>query len=163
MPRALVALALAVCLPLAAADRFKPFQLKTPEGAVRTFDDVRQGAKAVLVGFFFPSCRFCNAALAEIEAIYGRYKDQGLAAVWINILPEEGRKISGWLARTGSTIPVLTGKSQAALQRDYGVRMTPTHCLVNGEGEVLFRLDGHRKGDGARLEEAIRAALEAAR
>jgi cytochrome oxidase Cu insertion factor (SCO1/SenC/PrrC family) len=151
-----VALLWAPCA-LDAANKFKPFQLKTVDGSAKTLADFP--GKAILVGFFFPSCRFCNAALPEIEKIYGRYKDQGLSAVWINIVPEEDGKIAGWQARNRSAITVLTGASQASLQRDYKVRMTPTHYLLNADGEVLLTLAGFKKGDEKVLEEKVKAAL----
>jgi thiol-disulfide isomerase/thioredoxin len=147
------------CAALFAADRFKPFKLKTLEGAPATLQDVK--GKATLVGFFFPSCRFCNAAEPEIQKLYDRYKDQGLAVVWINILPEEDKKVAAWRTRTGSTIPVLTGASQASLQRDYKVKMTPTHYLLNAEGEPVFTLAGFHKGDEQKLDDQIRKILGA--
>ena len=52
----------------AAADAFKPFKMKTLEGAQKTLPDVL--GKATLVVFFFPTCPFCNAAFPEIQKLH---------------------------------------------------------------------------------------------
>ena len=142
---------------IGAADKFKPFALKTLEGTPKTLRDF--SGKATLVGFFFPSCTYCNAAVPEVQKLYNKYKDKGLSAVWINMVPEENKKIAPWQTKHQFGIPVLLGASQASLQRDYKVKMTPTHFLLDADGEVLFVQAGYKKGDEAALEEKILEAL----
>src|SRR5262245_16992607 len=78
----------------AAAEKFRPFKLKTLEGAQTSLSDVL--GKATLVVFFFPTCRFCNAAFPNVQRLNDSYKDRGLAVVWINAVPEEDALIAAW-------------------------------------------------------------------
>lgn len=141
----------------AAQDSFKPFKLKTLDGAQKTLADY--ASKATLVSFFFPSCPYCNAAFPEVQKIHDKYKDQGLSTVWINVVPGENKKIADWMEKHQFTIPVLIGASQASLQRDYKLKMTPTHYLLDAQGKVLFTHAGYEKGDETDLEGAIQKAL----
>ena len=141
-----------------AADRFKPFKLKTIDGTTRTLDDYK--GRAILVAFFFPTCTYCNKALPETLKIYNRYRDQGLAMVWINIVREEEKQIPDWLAQHHyENIPVLVGASQRKLQRQYKIEMTPEHLIINQDREILFRQRGYHAGKEIELEAQVKQAL----
>jgi thiol-disulfide isomerase/thioredoxin len=138
-----------------AAERFRPFRLKTPDGAERALTDVR--GKATLVVFFFPTCPFCNAALPEIQRLHEMYKDRGLSTVWINAVPQEDGLIREWQAKHGYTIPVLLGGRR--VQNDYKLTVTPTYYLIDAEGNIVSRRAGYKPGDESDLERTIQAAL----
>lgn len=141
-------------------DTFKPFNLKTLDGHKTTLRDV--SGKVTLVSFFFPRCPYCNVELPEVQKIYDKYKDKGLAAVWINILPEEESLIAGWQMVKNLTVPVLIGASQESLQRDYHITTTPSTYLLDEKGRVLYYVDGYKPGDERILEEKIASALNIA-
>jgi cytochrome oxidase Cu insertion factor (SCO1/SenC/PrrC family) len=147
--------------PLAGAgpDTFKPFALKSLDGKRKTLADFSN--RLTLVNFFFPRCPYCNQELPEIQKIYDRYKDRGLSAVWINILPDEAKLVEAWQAAKNLTVPVLVGGSQDALQRDYRVESTPATYLLDAHGRVLFHQDGYKPGDEKQLESRIAALLDA--
>jgi thiol-disulfide isomerase/thioredoxin len=138
-----------------AAERFKPFKMKSLEGAEKSLSDVL--GKATLVVFFFPTCPYCNAAFPEIQKFHDRYKDQGLSTVWINVVPQEERLIPGWRSTHGYTVPVLMGGR--SVQNDYKLTMTPTHFLLDAQGNVISRHTGYKPGDGKELEREIQQAL----
>ena len=102
-------LAAAAALPMlaSAADKFRPFKLKSVDGGERKLADVL--GKATLVVFFFPSCGYCKVSLPEVQRLQDSYKEPGLTVVWINVLPEEDRLIPDWRARNGFTAPMLLG------------------------------------------------------
>jgi cytochrome oxidase Cu insertion factor (SCO1/SenC/PrrC family) len=144
----------------AAAEAFKPFELETLAGEKKTLRDVL-GSKATLVFFFFPTCVYCNQAFPEVQKIYDVYKEQGLSMVWINAVPREERLIEGWLAKHGYTVPVLVGASIRAVERDYQVKMTPTHYLLDAQGNVVSTHAGYSPGDEKELERQVQEALAA--
>jgi thiol-disulfide isomerase/thioredoxin len=146
----------ALARPTATAETFKPFTFKTVEGKDLSLSEVL--GKVTLVGFFYPSCKYCNAAYPEIQKLYDAYKDRGLSVVWINVLPEENRLVAGWRAQHASSIPVLIGGR--AVQRDYKIEMTPTHFLLDSAGRVLSKKAGFAPGDEKTLEQDIQAALK---
>ena len=139
---------------------FKPFSLKTLDGKRKTLKDFSN--KLTLVSFFFPRCPYCNVELPEIQKIYDKYKDQGLSAVWVNILPEETSLIAGWQMAKNLTVPVLVGGSQEGLQRDYHINSTPATYLLDKDGRVLYHKDGYEAGDEKKLEARIEAELKVA-
>lgn len=143
-----------------APDTFKPFSLKTLDGKKKTLTDFSN--KVTLVSFFFPRCPYCNVELPQIQKMYDKYKDKGLSAVWVNILPEEAGLIAGWQVAKNLTVPVLIGGTQESLQRDYHIESTPSTYLLDANGRVLFREDGYKPGDEKTLEARIEAALNAA-
>ena len=153
---ALLLAALAVQTRAAADEKFKPFKLKTLDGTQRSLPDVL--GKATLVVFFFPSCRYCNAAFPEIQKIYDAYRERGLSMVWINIVPDENSQIERWRAEHGYTVPILLGGRSA--QNDYKLTMTPTHYLLDATGKVLAKHSGYTAGDEKSLERHIQQALD---
>ena len=141
----------------AAPDTFKPFNLKSLDGKKKTLKDFSN--KIILVSFFFPRCPYCNVELPQIQKIYDKYKDKGLSAGWVNILPEENSLSAGWQGAKTLTVPVLIGASQDSLQRDYHIDSTPITYLLDENGRVLFREDGYKPGDEKTLEAKIETAL----
>jgi cytochrome oxidase Cu insertion factor (SCO1/SenC/PrrC family) len=139
---------------------FKPFSLKTIDGTKKTLKDYLN--KVTLVSFFFPRCPYCNVELPEIQKIYDKYKDKGLSAVWINILPEETNLIAGWQVAKNLNVPVLIGGSQASLEKDYRIVSTPTTYLLDENGRILFHEDGYKPGDEKIIESKIEPLLNAA-
>lgn len=156
-----VALALLVLAAAAASSRvsadesFRPFKLKTLEGTQRSLSEVL--GKATLVVFFFPTCKYCNAAFPEIQKIYDSYKDRGLSMVWINIVPEENALIKNWQATHGYTVPILLGGK--SVQNDYKLNETPTHYLLDARGKIVSKHSGYQAGDETVLEREIQQAL----
>ena len=156
--RLVVAFVLALLIPAAPAvaqarlQNFKSFKLKTLDGAERRLADVL-GSKATLVAFFFPSCPYCNAAFPHVQQFYDEYKDKGLSVVWINVLPEEQKQIAPWREKHGYTVPILLGTRSTA--NEYKVMMTPTHYLLNAQGQVLSMKAGFTVGDEKMLATEI--------
>jgi cytochrome oxidase Cu insertion factor (SCO1/SenC/PrrC family) len=92
-----------------------------------------------------------------VQKLYDSYREQGLSMVWINVVPDEQKLIAAWRTQHGYTVPVLLGKQSTP--REYGVRMTPTHYLLDARGEILSKQDGFNPGDEVRLEQQIQKAL----
>lgn len=138
---------------------FKPFALKTLDGESRTLAQVL-GPKATLVVFFFPTCKFCNQALPEVQKLHVAYKDKGLSVVFVNAVPREERLIADWRTTHGYTVPILVGASIRALDKDYKVKLTPTHYLLDAQGRIIVSHGGYKAGDEMALERQIQQALE---
>ena len=156
------ALAAAVLISLAAmntgavaAEKMKAFKLKSLDGQQRTLADVL--GKTTLVVFFFPTCPYCNAAFPSVQKLHDTYRDDGLSVVWINVVPDEERLITGWLAKHGYTVPVLLGGRST--QNDYRLTTTPTHYILDAGGVMISRHAGYKPGDERELERQIRRAL----
>ena len=145
---------------VSAADRFKPFTLKTVEGSARSLKDYLN--RATLITFFFPTCGYCNAEMPHLQKFYNQYKDQGFSMVAINIVPDQDSMIADWLSQHQYTFPVLTGATIDSVQKDYGLRMTPSLYLLDSQGKVIFKQSGYTAGDEKNLEDQIRKVLSPA-
>ena len=150
---------LLLCVSVQAAEKFKAFKLKTLDGNTKTLQEVSN--KATLIGFYYPTCAYCNLALPEVQKIYEKYKDQGLSWVIINVKPEENKLIAGWQDKYNITVPILIGASQDSLMDDYHLSMTPTHYLLGKKGEVLLRQNGYNRGDEKAIDAKIAETLSA--
>jgi len=155
----LVLAVLLLCVSVQAAEKFKAFKLKTLDGNTKTLQEVSN--KATLIGFYYPTCAYCNLALPEVQKIYEKYKDQGLSWVIINVKPEENKLIAGWQDKYNITVPILIGASQDSLMDDYHLSMTPTHYLLGRKGEVLLRQNGYNRGDEKAIDAKIAETLSA--
>ena len=144
-------------VPAFAKDSFKPFALKTLDGSPKTLRDYLN--KATLVTFFFPTCGYCNGEFPHLQMLYDKYKDQGFNLVSINIMPEQNSMIADWQSSHHYTFPVLIGAKLEALQRDYDIRATPTHFLLDPKGKVILKQTGYKAGDEKALEESIEKAM----
>ncbi|HTM04423.1 MAG TPA: TlpA disulfide reductase family protein [Vicinamibacterales bacterium] len=156
MNATILVVALTLPSPAAAADRLKPFKLKTLDGVEQTLAQV-SGAKATLVVFFFPTCPYCNAEFPFVQQWYDTYKAHGLNIVWINVVPDEQKLIRIWQKQHGYTVPILLGRDSTP--GDYKVRTTPTQYLLNANGETVLRKDAYYAGDEKAMEQEIRRAL----
>ena len=134
---------------------FRPFELKSVEGSSVALNEVM--GRATLVVFFFPTCTFCNIALPQMQQLHDRYKEQGLSVILINVVPEQEPLIAEWRQRHGYSMPVLLGGR--SIQKDYRLKVTPTHYLLNGAGLVVARHAGFKRGDETKLERKIRDVL----
>lgn len=139
------------------AKPFKSFKLRTLAGEKKTFADYQD--KLTLVAFFFPQCAFCKVSLPHVQKVYEKYRGRGLSVVLINVVGQEDKLIPSYLERHGLTLPVLTGGWQPALMRDYDLKATPTHILVDEKSAILFRQDGYSEGEEKALETRIAEAL----
>jgi thiol-disulfide isomerase/thioredoxin len=141
----------------AGPEKFKPFKMKTPAGQEKTLADML-GGKTTLVSFFFPGCPFCNAEFPAVQKMYDTYKDRGLSMVWINVVSEQNKQVTPWLTQHGYTVPVLLGGEGA--QGTYKLLETPTHFLLDAQGNIRWTHHGYKPGDETELETQIQRALE---
>ena len=140
-----------------ARDTFKPFTLKALDGSPKTLRDYLD--KATLVTFFFPTCGYCNGEFPHLQNLYDKYKDRGFVLVTINIMPEQNSMVADWQSTHKYTFPVLIGARLETLQRDYDIRATPSHFLLDSKGKVILKQTGYKAGDEKVLENSIEKAL----
>ena len=127
------------------------FALSSPTGKPVTLEAARAGRKAVLLNFWFAACPPCREEFPRLQAMYQRFKPQGLEVVAVNT--QDDAVTAGAFARKfGLSFPVaIDEKGEAAAA--YKVTATPTNILVDAKGNVIWRSDGFD-------EEGMRQVLE---
>jgi thiol-disulfide isomerase/thioredoxin len=117
------------------------FTLPTLSGASIRLADLR--GKVVLLNFWATWCVPCRTEMPIIEALYQRYKDQGLEVVAVNLDMLSTAGVEAFVKEVGVTFRVVLNPSWATA-RAYSVVGVPTTYLINRAGNVVVREVGER-------------------
>ena len=165
------ALAVLVLLATPALSATAPL-LRPPAAPHFTVQDV-QGRKLdlaellhrgpVLLDFWATWCAPCVQSLPELEAWHRRYGPLGLTVVGVSVDgPRNFAKVRPFVASRGLTFPIVLDRD-GRLQQSYQVLAAPTTVLIDTSGAIVEVHTGYRPGEGAKLEDSIRALLPAAK
>lgn len=113
--------------------------------------------KVVYVDFWASWCAPCLRSMPAYNALYNRYKDQGLAFVAINVDNpiEDGLD---FLLDTPLDF-LVPSDPDGEMAEAFGVIGMPTSYLIDKAGVVRLVHMGFRDGDMEEIEAAIEAAL----
>ena len=118
------------------------FELKTLDGSSVKLSDLK--GKVVLLDFWASWCPPCREYLPGTEAIYQKYKDQGLVVLGVNI-EGDGRKAQTAAAQLGLNFPILMaqsgkrGANWGSVQvAQYGITGIPHAVLIDKKGVVRY-------------------------
>ena len=91
--------------------------------------------KPVILNFWATWCPPCRAEMPELEALWQRYRDDGLLLIGVD--QGENAATVEQFARgvVGTTFPLLLDTNQA-VGRAYGVRALPTTVFIDAEGRI---------------------------
>lgn len=135
-----------------------------PDLSARDLDgkkvDLRDAITAPTVIIFWATwCKPCRKEMPELERLVERYREQGLSVVAINgDGPVDQAKIRPYVKALGFTFTVIPDPD-GEIRRRFQVEVFPTSFLVDGEGRIVHRQVGYRRGDEKILEARIRELL----
>lgn len=109
------------------------FTLKALDGGDMQLSTLR--GKPVILNFWATWCPPCRAEMPELEALWQRYKDDGLLLIGVD--QGENAATVERFARgvVDTTFPLLLDTNQA-VGRAYGVRALPTTVFIDAEGRI---------------------------
>jgi len=142
--------------PLTAVGEHPPapdFTLTTLSGTSLSLADLR--GKVVLLNFWATWCGPCRKEMPAIEALYQRYKDQGLEVLAISLDKLSTAVVEAFVKEMGVTYRVALDPTWATA-RTYAVRAVPATFLIDRAGNVVLRELGERDW----MEEAKQRAVE---
>jgi len=96
--------------------------------------------KAIMLSFWATWCPPCRAEMPDMEAIYRKYRDQGLVILAVNAGESDG-DIAAFVNELDLTFPIFRdskGKARSA----YAIRVLPTNLFINKEGQIVTRKVG---------------------
>jgi cytochrome c biogenesis protein CcmG/thiol:disulfide interchange protein DsbE len=116
-----------------------------PDFQLGTFDGGRvalsQSAGEVLVINFFASwCDPCRQEAADVEAVWRRFRDQGVQFVGISYKDAESRSVE-FLEEFGISYPSAPDPGNRTA-RAYGVTGVPETFVINGQGQLVRHFIG---------------------
>lgn len=96
--------------------------------------------KPLVIRFWADWCKFCEAEMKAIEAVYQRHKAEGLDVLAVNA-GQDRKAVEAFVRKIGVTYPILLDE-KAAIARQYGVVGLPTTFFVDARGVVRAKLIG---------------------
>jgi cytochrome c biogenesis protein CcmG, thiol:disulfide interchange protein DsbE len=129
------------------------FTLRDAAGQTVRLSDLR--GKVVLLGFSASWCPPCRAEAPRLEALYRKYRDQGLVVLSLN--SEKNHEAAIDFARKSFTFPLLLDAGE--LYTRYGVHGVPCTFLIDRSGKVISRQSGYQPRTEQEIEKGIQQLL----
>ncbi|HYD50751.1 MAG TPA: TlpA disulfide reductase family protein [Terriglobales bacterium] len=131
-----------------------PLALPDRDGRIVRLDAVVGQHKAVVLTFWATWCTPCRIELPELETLYHKRRNEGLALLAINEDDNETH-VSEFLQDHAMPFPVLFDAEHDAAAA-YRVRAFPTTVLIDRQGKIVQIFDGFSAG----LEQHVEALLK---
>src|SRR3989338_635836 len=113
------------------------FKLNNLEGKPISLSDFR--GKAVLLDFWVTWCPHCQAERPLIQQIYDKSQNKDYVVLTVDILSsrptETPTNLADFMKTNNYTFPPLLDQGMA-VTRSYGVKVTPTHFLIDKNGII---------------------------
>ena len=133
------------------------FTLPTLEGKDLSLSSLQ--GKAVLVAFWSIYCHVCRQELPKLNAIYQKYKDQGLEVIGVVIDREPAQTIQEAVRKDGLSFPILLDGEKKAMKA-YQARSVPIVFIVDRKGIVMDKKVGVYDWSSPASEELIAKLLK---
>ena len=129
------------------------FTLRDLKGNQVSLSDFR--GQPVVLNFWATWCAPCRVEIPHLEALYTKYKDQGLVILGMNT-ETDYMKVKRFAVPRISYTVLLDGSTQA---QKYDVSGIPCTYYIDREGIVRHRSVGFGPGDEALIEQKIKELL----
>ena len=129
------------------------FTLRDLRGNQVRLSDFR--GQPIVLNFWATWCSPCRVEIPHLEALYTKYKDQGLVVLGMNT-ETDYMKVKRFAEPRISYTVLLDGGTQA---QGYDVSGIPCTYYIDREGIIRHRSIGFGPGDEVMIEEKIKALL----
>ncbi len=133
-----------------------PFELETLDGDTLRLEDYR--GKLVLINFWATFCAPCRREMPALDALQGRYAEQGLVVLAIAADRNGRRVVAPYIAEHGYRFPVALD-AEGDVRKRYEVNALPTSYLVGRDGRFVARVIGERAWDSEIFRELVENLL----
>lgn len=131
--------------------------LRTIMGEPVRTDTLSNNGKPFIIDFFATWCKPCNRELDAIHEVYADWqKETGVKLVAVSIDQAQNiNKVKPLVDNHGWNYDVLLDPN-GDLRRAFGIQMIPYVLIVDGKGNIVYRLNGYTDGSETELIEKVR-------
>lgn len=98
--------------------------------------------KPVLIDFWATTCASCIKEMPQLIQLYNDYKDRGVMVIGIAMSYDPPNQVAAMQQQIGIPYPVALDITDTASQAFGGVRLTPTHFLIDPQGNIVLQKIG---------------------
>jgi thiol-disulfide isomerase/thioredoxin len=114
--------------------------------------------KVVFLNFWATWCGPCRAEMPSMEALYRRFKAEGLEILAVNYRENE-QTIDAFMEQLNLSFPAALDLS-GRINELYGIRAFPTTYIIDREGKIVTRVVGSLNWNTPELFAAFEALLD---
>jgi peroxiredoxin len=129
------------------------FDVKDLEGKILKLSALK--GKVVVLNFWFVGCAPCRVEMPGLNMLTEEFKDEDV--VFIAFALDNAEALKEFLKVKKFTYQIIAGASKVAVL--YGVKVYPTHILINKKGEMEFTLIGGSEDRHEQLRPLIKNLL----
>jgi thiol-disulfide isomerase/thioredoxin len=113
--------------------------------------------KVVFLNFWATWCGPCRDEMPSMEALYSRYRENGLEILAVNIQETEG-EVLAFMESNGLNFPAVLDRD-GKVSASYGVQAIPSSFIINREGKIIARVVGSIDWDTPKIRGALELLL----
>jgi len=133
------------------------FSLPTLAGGVKALSDFH--GRVVLLTFWATWCAPCRHEMPQIEALWDKYRDQGLTVLAVNVDRGNRSGVADFAHSLYLDFPVMLDPD-GSMRNSYEIRALPTSYLIDRNGKIIGRIIGERDWSSSRTAAMMRALLQ---
>jgi peroxiredoxin len=129
------------------------FDVKTLEGKPLKLSDLK--GKVIVLNFWYVGCAPCRVEMPGLNTLTEEFKDEDV--IFIAFALDNAEALENFLKEKKFTYQIIPDASKIAAL--YGVKVYPTHVLINKKGEIEFMLTGGSEDRHEQLRPLIKNLL----
>ncbi|MDR3337409.1 MAG: TlpA family protein disulfide reductase [Treponema sp.] len=116
------------------------FSLKLTDGREITLSKLK--GKVVFLNFWATWCPPCRAEMPSMEALYRRFRNQGMEFLAVDVM-ENNKDVSGFLTANNLSFPAAID-TNGGVSNSYGVQSIPATFIIDRDGKIILIAVGAR-------------------
>jgi thiol-disulfide isomerase/thioredoxin len=134
----------------------RDFTLKTLDGRSMTLSQLK--GKVVFLNFWATWCPPCRGEMPSMEALYQRFKNDGLEFVAVD-LRESQPEVKDFITDNKLTFPVALDAT-GNVGNNYNIQSIPSTYIIDRDGKIIVQAVGGRSWNTPAMISAFQALLK---
>jgi peroxiredoxin len=114
-----------------------------PDLTGKTINLQKFKGKVVLLDFWMPWCEPCKEEFPALDALYKKYRNDGLEIIGIN-LDDSEKRLHEFIQKVPVSFTILTDKNEIT-RRSYDFPILPSAFIVGKDGVIRYVHIGYHK------------------